>query len=132
MTSANYYAIIPATVRYDTSLPANAKLMYGDGYCWANNSYFAKLYDVSDRTVTRWIELLCKKGYLQREVIRSETNAVTGRALYISDTPMVADPPDKNVTPSRHMGATSRQNCPDPPDKNVEYYNRKNNTRENR
>ena len=59
----SYYAIIPANVRYDKDLPANAKLLYGEitalcnekGICWATNDYFAKLYDVSKTSISKWI-----------------------------------------------------------------------------
>lgn len=68
----NYYAIIPATIRYDNTLKANEKLLYGEisalcnkkGECWANNKYFADLYDVSSRSITDWVSNLEKKGYV--------------------------------------------------------------------
>ena len=150
MSGSAYYAVIPATVRYDADLPANAKLLYGEltalanaeGYCWATNAHFTALYNVSDRTVSRWIEELIKKGYISREVIRNAKQEVTERRLYINDLPrnfVGVDPPDKNVTPPRQKPAnppdknvtTSRQKPSNPPDKNVgENNTRENNTRE--
>lgn len=62
----NYYAIIPASVRYDKRLCPNAKLLYGEitalcnekGYCWATNAYFSTLYNVSIRSIINWINEL--------------------------------------------------------------------------
>ena len=72
-----YYAIIPAHVRYDEGLPPNAKLLYGEitalcnmeGFCWAGNPYFAKLYGVKVRAVQRWIEALAEAGHILVEPI---------------------------------------------------------------
>jgi hypothetical protein len=68
----SYYAVIPADVRYDKELSANAKLLYGEitalcnkrGYCWAGNKYFADLYDTTESSVKRWIKNLSDAGYI--------------------------------------------------------------------
>ena len=57
--TSGYYAVIPASVRYDDRLPGKAALLYGEitalcgaeGYCWASNAYFAKLYHVQPPTI---------------------------------------------------------------------------------
>lgn len=67
-----YFAIIPAKVRYDKDLSPNAKLIFGElvvlcqkeGFCWASNGYFARLYGVDKKTVSRWINQLREKGYI--------------------------------------------------------------------
>lgn len=79
----SYYAIIPAHVRYDTSIPANAKLLYGEltalcnaeGYCWAGNAYFADLYGVSKKSISNWITTLSKRGYISVEMKYKEGTA---------------------------------------------------------
>ena len=68
----SYYAIIPAHVRYDATLPPNAKLLYGEitalcsveGFCWASNVYLAKLYGVNVRSIQNWIDALRLAGHI--------------------------------------------------------------------
>ena len=86
----NYYAIIPADVRY-SNLKPNAKLLYGEitalsgklGYCYASNNYFADLYGVSKNTVSRWISDLNKLGFINIEVERNEKKQVIKRRIGI-------------------------------------------------
>ena len=86
----NYYAIIPAEVRY-SNLKPNAKLLYGEitalsgklGYCYATNNYFAELYGVSKNTVSRWISDLNKLGFINIKVERNENKQVIKRKIGI-------------------------------------------------
>ena len=90
----SYYAIIPANVRYDKDLSANAKLLYGEitalcnekGYCWAANSYFANLYNVKNETISRWIGQLVRKGYIESIIVYKETKEIDSRKLYIKSS----------------------------------------------
>ena len=76
MESPNYYAIIPANVRYCEQLSASEKLLYGeimalcfvDGVCVKTNRYFATLYNVSERAVQKWINNLDKVGFIRSDV----------------------------------------------------------------
>ncbi len=78
----SYYAVIPATVRYDNNVVPSAKLLYGEitalcnekGYCWATNDYFSKLYSVSKRTISTWIKSLCDTGYISAEFVLDSNN----------------------------------------------------------
>lgn len=91
----NYYAIIPATVRYDTKLKYAEKLLYGEitalanknGYCYAQNKYFADLYNVTAVSVSRWISHLQELGYIETEIIRNENKEIVSRNIYIVDIP---------------------------------------------
>lgn len=87
-----YYAIIPASVRYDKSLTMSARMLYGEitalcnanGYCYASNNYFAKLYEVTPQAISKWINMLANNGYLRIEYIYSGKEIVE-RHLYILD-----------------------------------------------
>src|SRR5699024_8968673 len=93
----SYYSVIPATVRYDHNLKANEKLMYGEitalssknGYCWAENRYFAELYDVHKITISKWLKNLEDNGYIRTELkYVYGTKQVSKRLIYINDTPI--------------------------------------------
>ena len=90
----SYFAIIPANVRYDKELKANAKLLYGEisclcnsnGQCWATNNYFAELYGVSKETVSRWISQLAKKNYIKVVITYQESGEIDKRYISILST----------------------------------------------
>lgn len=92
---SNYYAIIPATVRYDNNLKYAEKLLYGEiislanksGSCYAQNKYFADLYHVTTISVSRWISHLQELGYIETEIIRNESKKIVSRNIYIADIP---------------------------------------------
>jgi len=136
----SYWAVLPAAIRYDPEIPANAKLLYAEissltdarGYCWASNAYFERLYDLSERTIVRLIRALEKAGYIRildagggsaRRKIAAGINplgtsggeriATAACALPRNDGDgEPSAPPDKNVsTPLTKMSV--------PPDKNV-------------
>ena len=75
MNAPNFYAILPATVRYDNSLMYKAKLLYAEisalsnkfGFCFAGNKYFADLYGISTRQVITIIQNLEERGYIKVE-----------------------------------------------------------------
>ena len=116
----SYYSILTADVRYNKKLNASEKLLFSEitalsnkyGYCVAGNGYFSKLYNVSDRSVTRWIKHLKECGYLEYvPIYKDNSKEIAERRLYpITNS---KDPLDKNV----YRG---RQKCPNPLDKNVE------------
>lgn len=95
LKNSNYYAIIPADVRYDNRLKPNAKLMYGEftclcniyGYCFATNKYFAELYNVSTNTISEWINQLKRYGYINVSLIYKENSKeIQERRIYLRDS----------------------------------------------
>ena len=92
LSKPGYYAVIPADVRYNDQIPANAKLLYGeisaligaDGYCYASNAYFGNIYGLSERTVRSLIGKLQEAGFLQVEMEKdSQTGQVTRRKIWL-------------------------------------------------
>lgn len=108
-----YYAIIPSDVRYDKQLPQGAKLLYSEitalsnknGYCWASNDYFAKLYSVSNSTIQSWLKSLEDKSYISR-VIKYKSGSKEVEQRFISLNPH----PENCTTPPRKLGYPHPEN----------------------
>lgn len=127
-----YYAVIPANVRYDKNLPANAKLLYGEitalcnekGYCWAGDKYFADLYGVSKTTVQNWLKSLFDNKYISREIEYKEgSKEILHRYIRILEyptqenlhTPTQENLRDNNTlinNTNNNMSSSSKDNIP--------------------
>ncbi|MDG3060342.1 helix-turn-helix domain-containing protein [Lacticaseibacillus rhamnosus] len=95
-----YYAIIPADVRYHEKLSDGAKLLYGEitslsnknGYCWASNDYFSRLYSVSISTIKRRLQALEELGLIKR-IVKYKEGTTEVEKRFISITPEVKNDP---------------------------------------
>lgn len=105
----NFYAIIPANVRYDKDLSPNAKLLYGEitslcnekGFCWANNNYFMDLYSLSERSIQILLKQLAKKEYIKIVIEKNKY-----RKIFILDNP------EKNCeVPRNFFHPNPEKNC---------------------
>lgn len=133
MEQPNYYAIIPADVRYDCRLTDKEKLLYAEitalstkeGCCWASNSYFSGLYKVTPETISRSVTKLINNGYLMRVVTYKENSKEIDKR-YLYPLTKTSIPIDENInTPIDKIINT-------PIDENVKDNNtRKNNTSNN-
>lgn len=87
----NYWAIMPADVRYDENLKPMEKILYAEltsltkkhGYCWARNKYFAQLYNVTERSIQNWLANLEKRGYLRTEFEKNKDGTL--RKIYMNE-----------------------------------------------
>lgn len=119
-----YFAVIPASVRYDDNIPANAKLLYGEisalldenGVCFASNQYFADLYGVTIKSISRLISKLEKSGYISVAVEKDKTGKICCRKMALNVSTAGEHPVDNIVH-------TPGQNCPGGMDKNVQHTN---------
>lgn len=79
---SNFYCNIIMPVMDDPNLKDKAKLLYGrisslaksQGYCWANNFYFADRMKCDINTISRLISDLQKGGYITVEIFKKEGN----------------------------------------------------------
>lgn len=119
----SYWAVVPAPVRYDTAIPANAKLLYAElssltnekGYCFASNAYFAANFSMTDTSVRRLLKALADRGFIRIDVVRDKkTNQVKERKIYVGLNPAASVPPSaQNCAEGSEQKSAegSAQNC---------------------
>lgn len=111
MNKPNYYAIIPADVRYSKKLTPNAKLLYAEitalcnmnGKCTASTQYFCKLYEVSRGSIQNWLKMLDDNGYIERTVIfKQGSKEILSRYIKLKDKGSL-----KNYTDNTNINITN-------------------------
>ena len=88
------WAILPARVRYDKQLPANAKLIYAEiaakineeGFCFCHNAYFSERLGIKRDTVSTLIKRLENAEYIRIDVDVSRVNC-DRRRIYLTSKP---------------------------------------------
>jgi len=76
MNKPSYSITIPSEVRFDKRLSWIEKLIFGEirslcskySYCWANNTYFSNIYEISKRTVINSINRLEELGLVRKDI----------------------------------------------------------------
>lgn len=105
MQKPNYYAVIPADVRYNKNLSPNSKLLYAEitalcnmnGKCTASTQYFCKLYEVSRSSIQNWLKLLEVNGYITRDVkYKQGSREIESRSIKLVDNPSLKIYTDNN------------------------------------
>ena len=96
MEKPNYYAVIPAEVRYSKNLTPNAKLLYAEitalcnmnGKCTASTDYFSKLYEVSRISIQKWLKVLQDNNYIKRiNIYKQGSKEILTRVITLVNIP---------------------------------------------
>ena len=96
MEKPNYYAVIPAEVRYSKKLTPNAKLLYAEitalcnmnGKCTASTDYFCRLYEVSRVSIQKWLKNLEDNNYIKRvNIYRPYSKQIEARVITLVNIP---------------------------------------------
>lgn len=88
------WAILPAAVRYDRGLPANAKLLYAEiaakineeGYCFCSNRFFAERMGLKEDTVSSLFRRLQDGEYIRIDLDLERGNR-DKRRVYLTGKP---------------------------------------------
>lgn len=95
------FIIVPKFIIDDNTLLDGEKLLFGEiasnslekGFCWFSNKYLAKIFHISERTASRWVNDLKAKAYISIEITyRTGSKEVEERRIKVNTSvPMLAE-----------------------------------------
>jgi len=103
----DYYKIFDSVLE-DESLSYPEKILYGvivrqseneQGQCELSNKGFAELMHCSTSSISKWIEVLCRQGYIKRKFLYAEDSNYIEKRLIV--------PADKPCTEAKHDSSDS-------------------------
>ena len=105
MQKPNYYAVIPADVRYNKNLSPNSKLLYAEitalcnmnSKCTASTQYFCKLYEVSRVSIQKWLKILEDNNYIKRvNIYKPDSKQIETRVITLVNSSIKEKLTDNN------------------------------------
>ena len=119
MEKPNYYAHIPANVRYSKKLTPNAKLLYAEitaltnmnGKCTASTEYFCRLYEVSRVSIQKWLKILEDNKHIKRvNIYKQGSKEILSRVITLVNNPTKAKLTDNTNININNINLTDSNN----------------------
>ena len=95
------FIIVPDFIIDDLNIPDGEKLLFGEiasnslekGFCWFSNKHLMERFHIGERTASRWVNDLKKKGYITVEIVRKKgSEEIDERQIRIDTTkPILAE-----------------------------------------
>ncbi|BDC92253.1 helix-turn-helix domain-containing protein [Treponema bryantii] len=95
------FIIVPDFIIDDLNIPDGEKLLFGEiasnslekGFCWFSNKHLMERFHIGERTASRWVNDLKKKGYITVEIVRKNgSEEIDERQIRIDTTkPILAE-----------------------------------------
>lgn len=95
------FIIVPDFIIDDSDIPDGEKLLFGEiasnslekGFCWFSNKHLMERFHIGERTASRWVNDLRKKGYITINIVkRKNSEEVDERQIKVDTTkPILAE-----------------------------------------
>lgn len=95
------FIIVPEFIIDDLNIPDGEKLLFGEiasnslekGFCWFSNKHLMERFHIGERTASRWVNDLRKKGYITIKIVkRKGSEEVDERQIRVDTTkPVLAE-----------------------------------------